>query len=199
MKHIPRCFKIEFCAKTDVLVARKIYLILHSDQYLGNCLCLDDTRKYANHYNHQPIDAGNAHEKDYFHVSAPDFNKDLVIGFSNGYTGHGDKKLEIILGGGSDKGPRTLFGIRPGNAGTTVSTARTFSNSNEYNQVRNNFIVQVTDGNIALYSADSDGNKKSLIVEWTNTGITKSYYKTLTVTGGFGGSGTVRVRGVCRN
>ena len=101
----------------------------------------------------------------------------------------------MIVGGWKGTG----FAIRPGNEGKANLKATKRTSLNYYNQVRNNFIVQVTDGNIALYLADSDGNKKNRIVEWNNTGITKSHYKTLTVTGGFGGSGTVRVRGVCRN
>ena len=44
----------------------------------------------------EPIDDENAHEKNYFYISAPDFTKDLMIGFSNGYTGPSDDKWEII-------------------------------------------------------------------------------------------------------
>ena len=47
-----------------------------------DCEILDDSRLYAPVYNHQPIDAGNANQKDYFHFSAPDFTK---AGFSNNY------------------------------------------------------------------------------------------------------------------
>ena len=173
-----------------------LYFFLHFELCLGNCLCLDDTRHYADDYNHQPIDAGNAHEKDYFHFSAPDFTEDLTIGFSNGYTGHGDEKWEVIVGGG--KGDS--FSIRPGNAGRAqVAMKMPFPNREQYEEVRKNFAVRMTDGNIALYSADSDGSIKDLIVEWNDDTIIKSYYNTLTVTGGWGGSGTARVRGVCRN
>ena len=121
----------------------------------------------------------------------------ISIGFSNGYTGHADAKWEIIAGGNLGR----EFVIRPGNAGThfAVGTFTTHTNPDrtQWEQVRNNFAVQVTDGNIAIYAADSNGLKGDLILEWNDDTIVKSHYDTLTVTGGHGGTGDVRVRGVC--
>ena len=57
--------------------------------------------------------------------------------------------------------------------------------------------VQVSDGNIALYSANSDGTKQDLIVEWNDNTIVKSDFNTLTLAGGYGGTGNVQTRGFC--
>ena len=60
--------------------------------------------------------------------------------------------------------------------------------------------VQVSDGNIALYSANSDGTKQDLIVEWNDNTIVKSDLNTLTLTGQNAvspGTGNVQTRGFC--
>ena len=44
---------------------------------LGYCSFLDHEAIYPDAYNHQVVDDGNAHGKDYFHIMAPGFPKDL--------------------------------------------------------------------------------------------------------------------------
>ena len=140
------------------------------------------------------MDDGNAHEKDYFYISAPDFTKDLNIGFSNGYTGHRDKKWEIVAGGFFGR----EFVIRQGNAGARIlARYGRFADSSEWERLRSNLAVQVIDGKIALYSANSNGTKKDLLVEWNDDTIIKSDLNTLTITGGYGGTGNVQISGVC--
>ena len=145
-----------------------------------------------NQYNHQAIDVGSAHEKTYFHISAPDFSKDLAIGFSNGYTDHNDLKWEIIAGGETG----IEFVIRQG-IYSPILARRRYADRTKWEEVRDSFAIQVRDGNIAIYSANPDGTKKDLIVEWDDETIVKAELNTLTVTGGFGGRGTARIRGVC--
>ena len=58
---------------------------------------VDETQFLPSGYNYQMI-LDNAHTYDYFQFNAPDFNNDVVIGFSNGFTGHDDSKWEIVLG-----------------------------------------------------------------------------------------------------
>ena len=55
--------------------------------------------------------------------------------------------------------------------------------------------MQVTDGNIGIYSS-SLGVKSDLILELNDERINKSILDTIVVTGGFGGSGIMRIRGV---
>ena len=67
----------------------------------------------------------------------------------------------------------------------------------QWEQVRDHLAVQVRDGNIALYSANPDGTKADLLVEFNDEAIVKSDLNTLTITGGFGGTGNAQIRGVC--
>lgn len=158
--------------------------------------CLDEDRFLGNSYNHQPIDAGNAQEKNYFHISAPDWTlAPLIIGFSDGYTDHNDAKWEIVLGGYSGK----EFLIRPGNVGATKLARILNDDSTLFEQLRENMAVQLTDGNISVYTADSSGVKRDLVIEWNDDTIIKADHNTLTMSGGYGGTGNVRVRGVCAN
>ena len=73
----------------------------------------------------------------------------------------------------------------------------------QWDQVKENFAVQVIDGNIGIYLADSEGVKGDLVIEVNDERIVKSELNTLTVSGfiynDHEGTGTVRVRGVCRN
>ena len=117
----------------------------------------------------------------------------LSIGFSNGYTGHADAKLEIVTGGNYGR----EFLVRTGNAGAPNMVIHRNPDTTQWEQVRDNFAVQLTDGKIALYAADSNGIKGDVIVEWNDDTIVKSHYDTLTMTGGYGGTGNVRVKGVC--
>ena len=64
--------------------------------------------------------------------------------------------------------------------------------------MKDNLAVQVRDGHIALYSADSDGFKKDLLVQWDDDTIVKSDLNTLTLSGGYGGTGNVQTRGFCK-
>ena len=146
-----------------------------------------------NEYNHQAVDVGNANEKTYFHISAPEL-RNLHIGFSNGYTDHNDAKWEAIAGGANG----IEFVIRQGNFPKGILNARRrYADRTKWEEVRDSFAIQVRDGNIAIYSANPDGTKKDLIVEWDDETIVKAELNTLTVTGGFGGRGTARIRGVC--
>ena len=65
----------------------------------------------------------------------------------------------------------------------------------EFDQLRNDFIVQVTDGNIGIYFSNL-GAKGDLVFELIDDRINKSILDTLVVTGGFKGSGNIHVRGV---
>ena len=65
----------------------------------------------------------------------------------------------------------------------------------EFDQLRGDFIVQVTDGNIGIYFS-ALGFKGDLVFELNDTRIKKSELDTLVTTGGFGGSGNIHIRGV---
>ena len=95
---------------------------------------MDETRFLKNEYNHQAIDVGSAHEKTYFHISAPDFSKDLAIGFSNGYTDHNDAKWEIIAGGAGG----IEFVIRQGNCCVPLVARRRYADRTKWEEVRDN-------------------------------------------------------------
>merc|ERR1711990_318980 len=71
---------------------------------------LDVTRSFVKRYWYQVM-GGNAQIYDYFHINAPDFEQDLIIGFSNGFNGHTDAKWEICLGHNQAKD----YSIRDGN------------------------------------------------------------------------------------
>ena len=91
------------------------------------------------------------------------------------------------------------FVIRPGNAGTPIPAVNFTGSTAMWERVRDNFAVQLTDGNISIYEADSNGVKGDLILEWNDDTIIKADRNTLTIAGGYGGSGDVRVRGICSN
>ena len=71
----------------------------------------------------------------------------------------------------------------------------TFIFREEFDQLRNDFIVQVTDGNIGIYFSNL-GAKGDLVFELNDDRINKSILDILVVTGGFEGSGNIHVRGV---
>ena len=71
---------------------------------------LDVTRFFEKQYWYQVM-GGNAQIYDYFHVNAPDFEQDLIIGFSNNFSEHADVKWEICLGHNQGKD----HSIRDGN------------------------------------------------------------------------------------
>ena len=157
------------------------------------CRSLDDSRFLDNAYHHQVIDDGNAHEKTYFHISAPDFTMGLNIGFSNGYNGSKDEKWEIIAGGFFGR----EFAIRHyGKTGILIRHRN--ADITQWEEVRDNLAVQVRDGSIALYSTDLNGTKIKLLVAWNDDTIVKSDLNTLTMTGGYDGFGNVHTRGICK-
>ena len=63
---------------------------------------LDISRFFQAKYQYQVM-GGNAQTYDYFHINAPDFDKGINIGFSNGFNGHDDTKWEIVIGGWNGK------------------------------------------------------------------------------------------------
>ena len=66
---------------------------------LGPNYCdLDESKFVAEGYNYEMI-VENAQNYDYFQFNAPDFTNDILIGFSNGFSGHDDSKWEIVIGG----------------------------------------------------------------------------------------------------
>ena len=71
----------------------------------------------------------------------------------------------------------------------------TFIFRDEFDQLKNDFIVQVTDGNIGIYFSNL-GAKGDLVLQLNDDRINKSILDTLVVTGGYKGSGNIRVRGV---
>ena len=68
----------------------------------------------------------------------------------------------------------------------------------EFEQLRDDFIVEVTDGNIAIYSSVF-GRKIDLVIELNDDRIKKSELDTIVASGGFGGSGNMHIRGVSTN
>ena len=90
----------------------------------------------------------------------------------------------------------TRFVIRPGNHGTDYLASNDTGNRELWERARDNFAVQLTDGMIAVYMADSDGVKGDMIVKLNDKRIIKSKLNTLTATGGWGGSGVARFRGI---
>ena len=145
-----------------------------------------------NRYNYRVVDK-KAQFKDYFHISAPDFGNDIHLGFSNGFSGHDDAKWEIVIGGWGG----TQHVIRDGNQTPGHGLVKKNNgNRTEYDQLRNNFIVQVVDGNIAVYWASESGDKMGLVLDLTDTRIKKGELNTLVASGGWGGSGTLNFNGV---
>lgn len=66
---------------------------------------------------------GNAQIYNFFQIEAPDFVRNIFIGFSNAFNGHNDDKWEILLGGWGGK----KHVIRYGNRSPTLASK---SNSN---------------------------------------------------------------------
>ena len=76
-------------------------------------------------------------------------------------------------------------------------TIHSNSDSTQWEQVKKNFVVQVTDGKIGVYAADTHGIKGTLIVEKNDNRIVKSELNTLTASATKYSQGTARIRGVC--
>ena len=71
---------------------------------------IDAVKVLSPGYNYQRL-LNNAQNYEYFQFNAPNFNNDIHIGFSNGFTAHNDTKWEIVVGGWSG----TKHVIREGN------------------------------------------------------------------------------------
>ena len=150
--------------------------------HLGyNCVYL------PNKYNYQKVD-GVAHFKDYFRISSNDMTNDIHLGLSDGYIGHEHDRWEIVIGGRK----ASEHVIRDRMQGPLL--ARVSSSQAKFNQLRNDFILQCTDGKIAVYESDS-GRKGILIMEFNDQRIKKSKLNTLAVSGGWGSSGDIHFRG----
>ena len=143
-----------------------------------------------NKYDYQKVD-GAAHFKDYFRISSNDMTNDIHLGLSDGYKGHGDDKWEIVIGGAR----ASEHIIRDRMQGPRLARV---SSHGKYNELRNDFILQCTDGKIAVYQSDS-GRKGILIIEFNDQRIKKSKLNTLVVSGGWGGSGDIHFRGYADN
>ena len=128
-------------------------------------------------YRYRKVDSA-AHFKNYFRISS-DFSNDIHLGFSNGHNGHDDAKWEIVIGGWH----ATKHVIRNGNQSPIGGLASASTNQAEFNQLRNDFIVQVTDGRIAVYKSES-GRKGDVVIQLNDQKIIKSKLNTLVASGG---------------
>ena len=96
-------------------LAGMMYTLLKAQELvesLGPNYCdLDKYKFVAAGYNYEMI-FENAQNYDYFQFNAPDFTNDILIGISNGFSGHDDSKWEIVIGGWTG----TIHVIRDGNS-----------------------------------------------------------------------------------
>ena len=148
---------------------------------------------FSTKYNYQKVD-GAAHFKDYFRISS-NFGNDIHLGLSDGFNGHEDDKWEIVIGGW--KGGK--HAIRDGNQAQNLVSKST--NPSEFNLLKKDFILQVTDGKIAVYQSDS-GRKGIRVMELNDQRIKKSKLNTLVASGGhwpLNGSGEIHFRGYTDN
>ena len=128
-----------------------------------------------NKYDYQKVDEA-AHFKDYFRISSNNMTNDIHLGLSDGYNCHGDDKWEIIIGGWN--GTQHVMSDR--NHGTHL--AKESSSREKFDQLKNDFILQCTDGKIAVYQSDS-GRKGILIIEINDQRIKKSKLNTVFLSG----------------
>ena len=157
---------------------------------------LDKRMDFPEKYNYQKVDSA-AHFKDYFRFSS-DFSNDIVLGFSDGFNGHDDSKWEVVIGGWfADR-----HVIRFGNQTPDQGLVRVFTTPTKFNELRKDFIVQVIDGQIAVYKSDS-GRKGDVVMKLNDSRIKKSELNTLVATGGRkewyrngGGAGYIQFNGV---
>ena len=155
------------------------------------CELASDKIYFNTEYKYRVID-DNAQFKDYFRIIADDFTNDIHLGFSNGFTGHDDEKWEIVLGGWSG----STHVIRDANQTPIYGLVASYEgNRSQFIQLRKDFIVQVTDGNIGIYFSES-GSKGDLVLELNDERIKKSELNTLVASGGYGGSGHMQFNGV---
>ena len=153
---------------------------------------LDEKMDFPLKYNYKKVDSA-AHFKDYFRISS-DFKNNIHLGFSNGFNNHDDEKWEIVIGGWF----ATKHVIRNGNQVPKNGLVSQETTKAAYEQLREDFIVQVTDGSIAVYQSDS-GRKGALVIELNDQKIKKSELNTLVASGGspyWGGKGYIQFNGV---
>ena len=81
----------------SVLLSSPISRILNL--YLVPNYCNLDVTKFVDAGYNYKIYLQNAQKYDYLRFNAPDFNNDILIGFSNDFSGHDDSKWEIVIGG----------------------------------------------------------------------------------------------------
>ena len=65
----------------------------------------------------------------------------------------------------------------------------------QFDRLRQDFIIQVSNGNIGIYFSNF-GEKAELVMELIDERIQKSLLNTLVASGGHGGFGTMRIRGI---
>ena len=164
---------------------------------------LDVSRFLNTRYWYQMM-GGNVHVYDFVQIKAPNFKDNIFIGFSNGFSGHNDDKWEIVLGGWGGKKHVIRYGNRKSILAQKSDSNRSYFSSqsffqvifrHEFDQWKQDFIVQVTDGNIGVYVAVQDA-KGDLILELNDERIKKSELDTIVASGGWGGSGNIQIRGV---
>ena len=141
---------------------------------------LSESINFDEKYRYRKVDSA-AHFKNYFRISS-DFSNDIHLGFSNGHNGHDDAKWEIVIGGWH----ATKHVIRNGNQTPGEGLVSELTNQAEFNQLRNDFIVQVTDGRISVYKSES-GRKGAVVIELNDQKIIKSKLNTLVASGGKSG------------
>ena len=153
---------------------------------------LDENMDFPLKYKYQKVDSA-AHFKDYFQISS-NFGNNIHLGFSDGFNGHDDAKWEIVIGGWF----ATKHVIREGNQVPKNGLVSEDTTKTAYEQLREDFIVQVTDGSIAVYQSDS-GRKGAVVIELNDQRIKKSELNTLVASGGspyWGGDGYIQFIGV---
>lgn len=153
---------------------------------------LDENMTFPLRYKYQKVDSA-AHFKDYFRISS-NFDNDIHLGFSDGYNNHDDAKWEIVIGGWFGK----KHVIRYGNQEPKNGLVNQVTTKTAYDQLKEDFIVQVTDGKIAVYQSNS-GRKGALVIELNDQRIKKSKLNTLVASGGkpaWGGEGYIQFNGV---
>ena len=111
--------------------------------------------------------------------------------FSDGFNGHADNKWEIVIGGWN----ASKHVIRDGNQTPIGGLVSKLTTPEDYDQLKKDFIVQVTDGNISVYSSKF-GSKGNLVIELNDQRIKKSKLNTLVASGGWYRYGNLRFRGV---
>ena len=153
---------------------------------------LDENMDFPLKYKYQKVDSA-AHFKDYFRISS-DFKNDIHLGFSNGFNNHNDEKWEIVIGGWF----ATKHVIRNGNQEPINGLVSEDTTKTAYEELREDFIVQVTDGSITVYQSNS-GRKGDVVIELNDQRIKKSQLNTLVASGGkpaWGGAGNIQFNGV---